>query len=124
MKARHISLPADSWNDHHHARVGVLKIEEQHDAPVPCAFPWTKRCSRRYDTSAPSSSTRRPMALEATRPQMKDFVDKQAEYAKLVDQVAEEQAKENAARAKDETELKQAEDNLHKTELEIQKAEI
>lgn len=56
--------------------------------------------------------------------QMKDFVDKQAEYAKLVDQVAEEEAKENAARAKDETDLKQAEDNLHKTELEIQKAEI
>jgi multidrug resistance efflux pump len=55
---------------------------------------------------------------------MKDFVDKQAEYAKLVDQVAEEQAKENAARAKDETELKQAEDNLRKTELEIQKTEI
>ena len=56
--------------------------------------------------------------------QMRDFVDKQADYAKLVDQVAEEQAKENAARAKDETELKQAEDNLRKTELEIQKAEI
>ncbi|MFZ0860461.1 MAG: efflux RND transporter periplasmic adaptor subunit [Candidatus Sulfotelmatobacter sp.] len=56
--------------------------------------------------------------------QMRDFVDKQAEYAKLVDQVAEEQAKENAARAKDETELKTAEDNLRKTELEIQKAEI
>ena len=56
--------------------------------------------------------------------QMRDFVDKQAEYAKLVDQVAEEQAKESAARAKDETELKTAEDNLRKTELEIQKAEI
>jgi HlyD family secretion protein len=56
--------------------------------------------------------------------QMRDFIDKQAEYAKLVDQVAEEQAKENAARAKDETELKAAEDNLRKTELEIQKAEI
>ena len=56
--------------------------------------------------------------------QMRDFVDKQAEYAKLVDQVAGEQAKENAARAKDETELKAAEDNLRKTELEIQKAEI
>lgn len=56
--------------------------------------------------------------------QMRDFVDKQADYAKLVDQVAEEQAKENAARAKDETELKTAEDNLRKTELEIQKAEI
>jgi len=56
--------------------------------------------------------------------QMRDFIDKQAEYAKLVDQVAEEQAKESAARAKDETELKVTEDNLHKTELEIQKAEI
>jgi len=56
--------------------------------------------------------------------QMRDFVDKQADYAKLVDQVAEEQAKENAAQAKDETELKAAEDNLRKTELEMQKAEI
>jgi multidrug efflux pump subunit AcrA (membrane-fusion protein) len=56
--------------------------------------------------------------------QMRDFVDKQADYQKLVDQVAEERAKENAARAKDETELKAAEDNLRKTELEIQKAEI
>ena len=56
--------------------------------------------------------------------QMRDFVDKQAEYAKLVDQVAEEQAKENSARAKDETELKQAEDTLRKTEFEMQKAEI
>ena len=56
--------------------------------------------------------------------QMRDFVDKQAEYRKLVAQVAEEHAKEVAARAKDETELKQAEDNLRKAELEIQKAEI
>jgi HlyD family secretion protein len=56
--------------------------------------------------------------------QIRDFVDKQAEYGKLVDQVAEEQAKENSARAKDETELKQAEDNLRKMEFEMQKAEI
>lgn len=56
--------------------------------------------------------------------QMRDFIDKQAEYRKLVDQVAQEQAKEVAARAKDETELKQAEDNLRKAELEIQKDEI
>jgi len=56
--------------------------------------------------------------------QMRDFVDKQAEYQKLVDQVAQEQAKEVAARAKDETELKQAEDSLRKAELEVQKAEI
>jgi HlyD family secretion protein len=56
--------------------------------------------------------------------QMRDFIDKQAEYDKLVDQVVGEQAKERAARAKDETELKQAEDNLRKAELEIQKTEI
>lgn len=56
--------------------------------------------------------------------QMRDFIDKQADYNKLVDQVAGEQAKENVARAKDETDLKQAEDNLRKAELEIQKAEI
>ena len=56
--------------------------------------------------------------------QMKDYVDKQADYQKLVDQVTEEQAKEIAAKAKDETELKQAEYNLGKAELEIQKAEI
>jgi HlyD family secretion protein len=56
--------------------------------------------------------------------QMRDFVDKQAEYSKLVDQVAGERAKENAARAKDETGLKTSEDNLRKAELEMQKAEI
>jgi len=56
--------------------------------------------------------------------QIRDFVDRQADYQKLVDQVAEEQAKENAARAKDETELRQAEDSLRKAELEMQKSEI
>jgi HlyD family secretion protein len=56
--------------------------------------------------------------------QMRDSIDKQAEYQGLVDQVAGEQAKENSARAKDETELKTAEDNLRKAELEIQKDEI
>jgi HlyD family secretion protein len=56
--------------------------------------------------------------------QIRDFIDKQAEYSKLMSQVEEEQAKEDAARAKDETEIKQAEDNLSKTQLELQKAEI
>ena len=56
--------------------------------------------------------------------QMRDFVDKQADYQKLVDQVAQEQAKENAAKAKDETDLKTAEDSLRQAELEAQKAEI
>lgn len=56
--------------------------------------------------------------------QMRDFIDKQADYQKLVDQVAQEEAKESAAKAKDETELKAAEDNLRKAELEVQKDEI
>jgi len=56
--------------------------------------------------------------------QIRDSIDKQAEYDKLVSQVAEEQAKEDAARAKDETEIKQAEDNLSKAQLEMQKTEI
>jgi HlyD family secretion protein len=56
--------------------------------------------------------------------QMRDVVDKRAEYEKLVAQVAEEQAKESAARAKDDSELKQAEDSLRKAELEMQKTEI
>lgn len=56
--------------------------------------------------------------------QIRDALDKQAEYNKLVDQVKEEQAKEKAARAKDETELHQAESELRKAELEMQKTEI
>jgi multidrug resistance efflux pump len=56
--------------------------------------------------------------------QLRDFVDKKADYEKLVDQVAEEQAKELAARAKDDTELKAADDNLQKAQLEVQKTEI
>jgi HlyD family secretion protein len=56
--------------------------------------------------------------------QMRDFIDKQADYSKLVSQVIEEQAKENAARAKDETELKQADNNLNKAGFEMQKIEI
>lgn len=56
--------------------------------------------------------------------QLRDYIDKKADYEKLVDQVAEEQAKEVAAKAKDETELTTAEDSLRKAELENQKAEI
>lgn len=56
--------------------------------------------------------------------QLRDYIDKKADYEKLVYQVAEEQAKEVGAKAKDETELTTAEDSLRKAELENQKAEI
>ena len=55
--------------------------------------------------------------------QMREFIDRQADYTKLQDQVVQEQSKEVAARAKDETEIKQAESALSKAELEMQKVE-
>jgi len=56
--------------------------------------------------------------------QVRDYLDKQAEYNKLVDQVSEAQAKESAARAKDETEVHQAESDLHTAELEMKRTEL
>src|ERR1700737_308592 len=55
--------------------------------------------------------------------QIRDFIDKQAEYYKVISQVAQEQAKGAAARAQDETEIKQTEDNLSKAQLEMEKIE-
>jgi HlyD family secretion protein len=56
--------------------------------------------------------------------QLRDYLDKQAQNSKLIDDVLQEQAKETAARAKDETEIKAAEGDLAKAELEMQKVEI
>ena len=56
--------------------------------------------------------------------QLRDYLDKQAENSKLNDDVLQEEAKEAAARAKDETEIKAAEGDLAKAELEMQKVEI
>ncbi len=56
--------------------------------------------------------------------QIKNFLDKQAEYRDLAGQVVKKQADEQAARGKDETELKQTEDALKKAELENLKNEV
>ena len=56
--------------------------------------------------------------------QTREFIDKQAQYEDLANKVMEEQAKENAARAADETEIAQAESSLRKAELEAQKLEL
>jgi multidrug efflux pump subunit AcrA (membrane-fusion protein) len=56
--------------------------------------------------------------------QLRDFLEKQADFEKLANQVVGEQQKENAARSKDETEIKQAESRLSKAQLEMQKVEI
>jgi HlyD family secretion protein len=58
------------------------------------------------------------------QPQIKTFIDKQAEYQDLVDQIARKQSDEAAARAKDESDLTLAEDQLDKAKLEMQKNEI
>src|SRR5580704_4157664 len=56
--------------------------------------------------------------------QMKDYLDKKAAYQDLVDQLIVKRSAEDAARAKDETEMKQAEDALTKAKLEILKNDI
>ena len=56
--------------------------------------------------------------------QLRDFLDKQAQNSKLADDVLQEEAKEDAARAKDETEIRVAEGDLAKAELEMQKVEL
>jgi len=56
--------------------------------------------------------------------QIRDSIDKLAASSELNNQVIEAKAKEDAARAKDETEIKQAENSLGKAELEMQKVEL
>jgi multidrug resistance efflux pump len=56
--------------------------------------------------------------------QIRDFIDKQAQYEDLVNKVTEEQAKESAVRASDETEIAAAQSSLSKAELEMQKLEL
>src|SRR5256885_7648640 len=56
--------------------------------------------------------------------QMKDYLDKKSTYENLVSQVVQKQADEDIARAKDDTALKQAEDELKRAQLEVQKNEI
>jgi HlyD family secretion protein len=76
-------------------------------------------------SSAGSRVKRGDLLVEFDRQaQIRDFLDKQAEYNKLVGQVSEQQAKEDVTRAKDETELHQAESDLKSAELEIRKVEL
>ena len=56
--------------------------------------------------------------------QVKDYLDKEGTYKDLAGQVAQKQADEDIARAKDDTELKQAQDELQRSELELKKNEI
>ena len=56
--------------------------------------------------------------------QMKDYLDKKATYDNLVGQVAQKQADEDIARAKDDTGMQQAEDELKRAQLELKRNEI
>ena len=56
--------------------------------------------------------------------QLKNVLDKEAEYQGLVAQINKKQAEQAAARAADETELKKAEDAQKTAELEVKKNEI
>lgn len=56
--------------------------------------------------------------------QLRNVLDKEAEYRDLVEQIKKKQADQSAARAADETALKQAEDAEKTAELEVKKNEI
>jgi HlyD family secretion protein len=56
--------------------------------------------------------------------QMRNVLDKQAEYRDLEEQIRKKQADQSATRAADETALKQAEDAAKTAELEVKKNEI
>ena len=56
--------------------------------------------------------------------QTKDYLDKKSAYENLVSQVAQKQSDEDIARAKDDTSVKQAEDELKRAQLELQRSEI
>ncbi|MGB6830586.1 MAG: HlyD family efflux transporter periplasmic adaptor subunit [Terracidiphilus sp.] len=56
--------------------------------------------------------------------QLRDSIDKQAQADDLNQQVIEAQAKEDAARVKDESEILEAQDNLAKANLEMEKVEL
>jgi biotin carboxyl carrier protein len=56
--------------------------------------------------------------------QTKDYLDKKSTYENLIGQVAQKQSDEEIARAKDDTAMKQAEDELKRAELELQRNEI
>ena len=56
--------------------------------------------------------------------QLKNVLDKEAEYKGLVAQISKKEAEQAAARAADETELKKAEDAQKTAELEVKKNEI
>ncbi|HEV2348416.1 MAG TPA: HlyD family efflux transporter periplasmic adaptor subunit [Terriglobia bacterium] len=56
--------------------------------------------------------------------QIKNSMDKRAEYLTFVDQIKKKQADQDAARAKDDTDLKQAEDALETAKLDMRKNEV
>jgi HlyD family secretion protein len=56
--------------------------------------------------------------------QTKDYLEKKGAYEGLVGQVAQKGAEEAIARSKDDTVMKQAEDELKRTQLELQRNEI
>jgi HlyD family secretion protein len=56
--------------------------------------------------------------------QTKDYLDKKSTYDNLVSQVAQKQTDEDIARSKDDTAMKQAEDELKRAQLEIQRNEV
>ena len=65
-----------------------------------------------------------PLAEFDREAQLKNFIDRQAEYRDLENQIASKKAEQEASRAHDDTELKQAEDAVGTAKLEVQRSEV
>jgi HlyD family secretion protein len=65
-----------------------------------------------------------PLAEFDREAQLKNFMDRQAEYRDLENQIKSKKAEQEAARAHDDTELKQAEDAVGTAKLEVQRSEV
>jgi multidrug efflux pump subunit AcrA (membrane-fusion protein) len=65
-----------------------------------------------------------PLAEFDREAQLKTFLDKQAEFRDLENQIASKKAVQGAGRAHDDTELKQAEDAVGTAKLEMQRSEV
>ena len=65
-----------------------------------------------------------PLAEFDREAQLRNFMEEQAQYRDLENQITSKQAEQQAARARDDTELKQAEDAVGTAKLEMQRSEV
>jgi len=103
----------------------IMKVERK-DFAQSLRLNGTTQASRSFVVLAPRLEGAQVGSMVITKlaPARRDYLDKKSTYENLAGQVAQKQADENIARAKDDTAMQQAEDELKRAQLELQKNEI